>query len=119
VGGDWAAALIYARQACVAFDRGSVPFPYLAPWYRIESLLHAGFQAEAQAAFERIGARLAANRRTRIGYLRALAALEQARAETELATAHLQEAAVVAAEIGLLGQLQQINAALDELRAAG
>ncbi|MFL5665948.1 MAG: hypothetical protein ACJ8BW_32065, partial [Ktedonobacteraceae bacterium] len=56
-------------------------------------------------------------RRQRLPYLRALATLTQWDGETREALASLQEAAVLAHEIGLPGELWQIEVALGEVYA--
>jgi len=63
---------------------------------------------------QRFGASLSTNRRHRLPYLRALATQAQWDGETREAIAYLQEAAILANEIGLPGELWQIQVALGE-----
>jgi hypothetical protein len=64
---------------------------------------------------QRLGARINSNRRQRLPYLRSLATLAQWDGETREAIASLQEAAILANEIGLPGELWQIEVALGEV----
>jgi len=66
----------------------------------------------------RLGAGSRTNRRQRLPYLRALATLAEFDGETREALASLQEAAVLANEIGLPGELCQIEVALGEVYAS-
>jgi tetratricopeptide (TPR) repeat protein len=67
---------------------------------------------------QRLGVRIRTNRRQRLPYLRALATLAQWDGETREALASLQEAAVLANEIGQPGELWQIEVALGEVYAS-
>ena len=66
----------------------------------------------------RFGACIGTSRRYRIPYLRALAVLAQFHGEIEQPTQYLQEAARLAEEIGLPGELWSIQAALGEIYLA-
>jgi hypothetical protein len=67
---------------------------------------------------QRLGVRIRTNRRQRLPYLLALATLAQWDGETREVLASLQEAAVLAHEIGLPGELWQIEVALGEVYAS-
>jgi hypothetical protein len=75
-------------------------------------LLRGGDAALAREGVRRLGEDIGANRRFRIPYLRALAALAQWDGATEQATRALEEAQALAAQIGLPGEQWQIAALL-------
>ncbi len=77
--------------------------------------MRAGERERAAEDVQRFGERIGTSRRCRIVYLRSLAVLAQDRGEIVEAIEHLQEAARLAEEIGLPGELWSILAALGEL----
>ena len=84
----------------------------LQRWYEIEALLRAGEVEQAVEYVQRLGKAIGTSRRHRISYLRSLAVLAQHQSQPDKAIAHLQEAAQLAEEIGLPGELWLIEAAL-------
>jgi hypothetical protein len=87
----------------------------LARWHETEALLRVGSADQAREGVRLFGERVGNKQRYRIPYLRALAVLAQWDGDTEQAIAHLQEAAQLAEEIGLPGELWQLLVALGEL----
>lgn len=91
-----------------------IPSMNLTLWYETEALVRAGEIERATEDVRRYGERIGTSRRYRISHLRALAVLEQYRGETGVAIRCLQ-AATLAEEIGLPGELWPIQAALGDL----
>jgi uncharacterized membrane-anchored protein len=85
------------------------------PWYMVETLVRAGEVEHAREEVDGYGEHLGSSLRYRIPYLRALTVLAESQGEIEQATRHLQEAAQLAEEIGLPGELWSIQAALGEV----
>jgi len=81
----------------------------------IAALLHGGDGNVAREQLERFGEAVGENRRLRLAYLRALAVLRKWEGDSAAALEHLQEARELAEEIGLPGELWQIEASLGEL----
>jgi tetratricopeptide (TPR) repeat protein len=111
----WGEAHAYAVQA--VDNRLHSPFLYmgLTRWYETEALVRAGEVERAVEDVQRFETYFGKSRRHRIPYLRSLAVLAQYRNEIEQAIEHLQEAAALAEEIGLPGELWLIWAALGDL----
>jgi DNA-binding SARP family transcriptional activator len=118
--GDWKGAYTYALEAvAVRKDiEASLPFIDFLRYVEIEALLRGGEEGRAREEVQRLGAGIRTTRRQRLPYLRALATLAQWDGETREALASLQEAAVLANEIGLPGELWQIEVALGEVYAS-
>jgi tetratricopeptide (TPR) repeat protein len=118
--GDWKSAYTYALEAvAVRKDtKTSLLFIDFLRNFETEALLRGGEEESARKEVRRLGARIRTTRRQRLPYLRALATLAQWDGETREALASLQEAAVLAHEIGLPGELWQIEVALGELYAS-
>lgn len=110
--GDWGEAYTYAVQALN--NRGTALYPLkgLTHWYETEALVRAGDIERAEEDVRHFGERIGKSRRYRIPHLRSLAVLAQFRGRTAQAILHLQEAATLAEEIGLPGELWSISAAL-------
>ena len=81
-------------------------------------MARAGEIERAIEEVERYGECIGTSRRYRIPYLRALAVLAQYRDELDKSTKCLREAATLAGEIGLPGELWSIQAALGNLYMA-
>ncbi len=81
----------------------------------VEALLRGGSEHPAREQLERFGGAVGENRRLRLAYLRALAVLRRWEGDGAAALEHLQEARELAGEIGLPGELWQIEASLGEL----
>jgi tetratricopeptide (TPR) repeat protein len=121
VAGQWGQAHTYAMQAMTlrgSLDRAMILLDF-SPQYETEALLRAGEERQARAEVQRLGERLGPNRRFRIPYLRSLAVLAAWEGEREQAIDHLQEAAGLAADLGLPGEQWQIQAALGSLYEGG
>jgi tetratricopeptide (TPR) repeat protein len=115
--GDWKTAYIYALET-VAIRKDietSLLFIDFIRYYETEALLRGGDEEWAREDVQELGARITTNRRQRLPYLRAMATLAQWDGEAREALAFLQEAAALANEIGLPGELWQIEVALGEV----
>ncbi len=115
---EWSAARTWALQALQA--RGdalskAVLIIELHRWWETEALLRGGDEEQAEEDVRRFGQNIGLNHRYRIPYLRSLAMLEQWHQKPDQAITYLNEAATLAEEIGLPGELWQIQAALGEL----
>ncbi|MBW7885803.1 MAG: hypothetical protein H3C34_24865, partial [Caldilineaceae bacterium] len=114
LGEEWTAAHAYAQQALATHDDTCQPGA-LIRLYEIEALVHAGALDVAAGAVARLEAVTRDNSRYRVAYLRAAGALARARrtdAARREAVAYLAEAAQLATEIGLPGELWAIHAEL-------
>lgn len=114
----WAEAYAWARKALETRNTSLDFHAGLTFWYEVEALLRAGEIALAKEEVRRFGERIGRNRRYRLPYLRALAALDVAQGEGQeerAAITHLEEANSLAEEIGLPGEQWQILAALGKL----
>jgi tetratricopeptide (TPR) repeat protein len=114
--GDWKNAHAYALETVAVRNsiETSLLFIDFIRYYETEALLQGGDEAWAREDMQRFGASISTNRRHRLPYLRALATQAQWDGETREAIASLQEAAMLANEIGLPGELWQIQMALGE-----
>ncbi|HEY3109054.1 MAG TPA: hypothetical protein VGL23_09895, partial [Chloroflexota bacterium] len=110
--GAWTEAHIAARRALEARSRHPAVYTGLARWCETEALVRAGEVALAADDLRRFEERIGPNRRYRVAYLRALAVLAEARGERAEAVERLEGARDLAEEIGLPGELRQIEAAL-------
>jgi hypothetical protein len=118
--GDWKSAYTYALEA-VAVRKDIETWLLsidLIRYFETEALLRGGDEESAREDVQRLGARISTNRRQRLLYLRALPTLAEFDGETREALASFQEAAVLANEIGLPGELWQIAVALGEVYAS-
>jgi tetratricopeptide (TPR) repeat protein len=116
--GDWKSAYAYALETVAVRNdiETSLLFIDFIRYHETEALLRGGDEARAREDVQRFGASISANRRQRLPYLRALATLAQWDGETREALASLQEAGrILANEIGLPGELWQIQVALGEV----
>jgi len=104
---DWAAALEQARQAIRHRGYGVLPMGH-SLWPEIKALVRAGERDLAARDVDHFAASVGEFRRYRVYELRARAALAGDDAHTKLT--HLREAAALAEEIGLPGELWQIYA---------
>jgi predicted ATPase len=114
--GDWKTAYTYALETvAVRKDmEASLLFIDFTRYYETEALLRGGDEEWAREDVQRLGAHINSNRRLRLAYLRARATLAEFDGETSETLESLQEAAVLANEIGLPGELWQIEVALGE-----
>ncbi len=120
--GDWeeghAEALLAARLRDEAPIQGSGA---LHRHLEDEALLRGGSEYLAREQIKRfgeaVGEAVGENRRLRLAYGRALAVMRRWEGDGRAAIEHLQEARGLAGEIGLPGELWQIEASLGELHA--
>jgi tetratricopeptide (TPR) repeat protein len=115
--GDWKNAHAYAVETVAVRNsiETSLLFIDFIRYHETEALLQGGDEAWAREDVQRFGASISTNRRHRLPYLRALATQAQWDGETREAIAYLEEAALLANEIGLPGELWQIQVALGEV----
>jgi hypothetical protein len=115
--GEWQSAYAHLQPLQqMALDR---PIPYtmlLTLPLLMEAMVRAGHTDEAAAFVHDLGEHVYGSPRSRVSYLQALVVLERWRGEAERANAHLCEAAALAEDIGLPGELRQIRAAQGELQ---
>jgi tetratricopeptide (TPR) repeat protein len=112
--GDWEVAAMWAREAMQLRHDAPVPLVLLDfhRYHEIEALLRVGDHEPARRDVEEFGERVGANRRFRLPYLRCRALLAVWDGETAHALALLNEALMLAQEIGLPGEEWQIVAEL-------
>ena len=112
--GQWEAAYRYAVKAIAVRKSSDVALLILdfSRQYETEALLRGGDESQARAEVQRLGEHLGNYQRFRLPYLRSMARLSAWNGHSEQAIGHLCEAAQVAADIGLPGELWQIQALL-------
>jgi tetratricopeptide (TPR) repeat protein len=113
--GEWASAHLYAQQAATVTDDQILSYTELPYWSVTEALLHAGDVAQTREHLRRLDARNRDGLRDRIQYLRASAALARWEGHHEQACSFLEEARVLAEEIGLADERWQIQVLLADL----
>ena len=115
--GDWKTAYTYALETVAIREdiNDSMFFIDFTRYYETEALLRGGDGEWAREDVQRLGRHITTNRRQRLDYLRALATLAQWDGDAREALASLQEAAMLAKEIGLPDELWQIEVALGEV----
>ena len=113
--GVWSDAHRYARQASTVEGYNVAPYAGFPRWFITEALLRGGDVALAEEYLDHLGQRDGDGRRDRIEYRRAYAGLARWQGRLGQALSHLEEARVLAEEIGLPGELWQIQAALADL----
>lgn len=114
VEGQWQQAHTYALKAAAARDP-TILFGGVARWYEIAALLWGGSADQAREEVCRFGKGMNNNGRAAVYYLRSRAVLALFQGEIGAAIAHLQEAARVAEEVGLPGELWSIGVELGEI----
>ena len=114
--GDWKNAHAYALETVAVRNtiETSLLFIDFMRYHETQALLQGGDEAWAREDVQRFGASLSSNRRHRLPYLRARATQAEFDGETREAIVYLQEAAALAREIGLPGELWQIQGALGD-----
>ena len=112
--GQWETAYRYAVKAIAVRKSSDVALLILdfSRQYETEALLRGGDESQARAEVQRLGEHLGNYQRFRLPYLRSMARLSAWNGHSEQAIGHLCEAAQVAADIGLPGELWQIQALL-------
>jgi tetratricopeptide (TPR) repeat protein len=113
--GAWDVAHAYAQQALRARERSLYFYTGLTLWCKVEALVREGQGERAEEEARRFGDRIGDNSRYRIAYLRSQAVLAQSRGACDEACASLEAANVLARNIGLPGEIWQIQAALADL----
>ena len=113
--GEWTDAHRYARQASTVEGYNVLSYAGIPQWFVTEALLRGGDVTLAQEHLGRLGTRNGDGRRGRIQYLQAYAGLARWEGHREQALSSLEEARVLAEEIGLPGELWHVQAALGEL----
>ncbi|HEX6551976.1 MAG TPA: AAA family ATPase [Ktedonobacteraceae bacterium] len=114
VAGQWEQAYSYALKVISVrkrFERVLIMWEFY-PHYETEALLRGGDERQAREVVQRHGERPGPNLRYRLPYLRSLAVLAAWEGHSEQAIDHLQQAAGLAAKIGLPAEQWQIQAAL-------
>ena len=112
---EWADAQHYARQAAtVAGDHGLL-YVEIPHWSVMEALLRGGDAVRAQEHLGRLNAHNGDGARDRVPYLRADAKLALWEGRQEQARSRLEEARILADEIGLADERWQIQVALGDL----
>jgi DNA-binding SARP family transcriptional activator len=114
---DHEAAHRYALDSVRIRDAAPAHLMWLdfARYHETEALLRGGDEELARENTKRFGERVEGNRRFRLVHQRMLAVLAEWGGRTREALAHLQQASILAKEIGLPGELWQIWAAMGEL----
>jgi hypothetical protein len=112
--GEWEAAYQFALKAIALRMRADASLIMLDFYrqYETEALLRKGDERQARTAVQRLGESLGTNQRFRLPYLRSLAVLAEWEGQSEQAISHLDEAAEIAADLGLPGEEWQIQARL-------
>ncbi len=113
--GKWATALRYARQAAMAADDYVLSYAEIPHWSVTEALLRGGDVARTREHLGRLDARNGDGRADRVQYLRAYAELARWEGHREQALSSLEEARVLAEEIGLADEQWQVQVALADL----
>ena len=119
--GDPEGAHPYASEAAKVRAATSSELVWRDLWrhHEVGALLWGGDEGLAREEVARLGGRLGENRRFRLVYLRMLAVLHRWRGDAEGTIEHLREAEALAREIGLPGELWQIQCTLGELHEEG
>jgi tetratricopeptide (TPR) repeat protein len=111
---DWEAAYTHARRAHEAGTSFDV-FDGLYLHHGIEALLRGGAERRARKGVSGFADRARSNERDRMAYLRCLAMLSEFEGDTQRALDRLRGAEALAEEIGLPGELWQIQCKIGEL----
>jgi DNA-binding SARP family transcriptional activator len=113
--GEWAEAQRYAQQAATVAGNDGRLYVEIPHWCVTEALLRGKDAAKAREHFGRLDAHQGDGQRDRVQYLRTSAELAQGEGHQEQAHFHLEEARVLAEEIGLAEERWQIQVALADL----
>jgi DNA-binding SARP family transcriptional activator len=115
--GDWETARRYALEAVAMREAAptSLMLVDFTRHYETEALLRGGEERLVHENVRILGERVGQNRRFRLVHLRMLAVVSQWKGKSEEVIGHLQEAQILAEQIGLPGELWQIQADLGEL----
>ena len=115
--GDWETARRYALQAVAMREAAptSLMLVDFTRHYETEALLRGGEERLVHENVRILGERVGQNRRFRLVHLRMLAVVSRWNGKRDEAIAHLREAQILAEQIGLPGELWQIQTDLGEL----
>jgi DNA-binding SARP family transcriptional activator len=113
--GEWAEAQRYAQQAAAVAGNDEGVYVEIPHRSVTEMLLRGGEAMRAREQLDRLNAHQGDGQRDRVQYLRASAELAQWEGHQDLAHSHLEEACVLAKEIGLFDERWQIQVALGDL----
>ncbi|MDQ2902017.1 MAG: AAA family ATPase [Chloroflexota bacterium] len=115
---EWDDAHHYARQAATVADDQGISYAELPHWSVTKALLHAGDVVQTREHLRRLDARSGDGLRDRVQYLRACAELARWEGQHALARSSLEEACVLAEEIGLAEERWQLPVVLADLYQA-
>lgn len=113
--GEWTNAHFYARQAATGADNQVLSYTELPHWSVTEVLLHAGDIVQTREHLRRLDAHKGDGLRDRVQYLRAYAELARWEGHHDQARSSLEEARVLAEEIGLADERWQVQVLLADL----
>jgi len=113
--GERADAQRYAKQATMVAGEHGLVYVEIPHWSVTEALLHGGDAVGAKAHLARLNTHNGDGQRDRVQYLWASAELAVWEGYPEQARSHLEEARVLAEEIGLADERWQIQVALGDL----
>ncbi len=113
--GAWADAQRYARRATAGVGEHVLIYTEIPHWSVTEALLQGGDAVRAQEHLARLNTYNGDGQRDRVVYLRASAELARWGGYREQAHSHLEEARVLAEEIGLAEERWQIQETLGDL----
>ena len=111
---NWEEAYAYAlraREVGTFFSRVDLLYLY----HQVEVLLRGGDERSAREELHRFAEHAEVNERNRISYLRSVAVLSDFEGDQERAIDHLHEAHTLAQEIGLPGELWQIQGRIGDI----
>ena len=111
---DWEGAYAHIRRAHQVGTSFDV-FDGLYLHYGVEALLRGGSERSAREEADRFAERAEENERDRMAYLRCLALLGEFEGDTQRTLDRLRGAEALAEEIGLPGELWQIQCKIGEL----
>ncbi len=116
--GEWADAERYARQATRGAGEHELVYIEIPHWCVTEALLRGGDAVRAKAHLAHLNAHTGDGRRDRVPYLWACARLAAWEGRSEQARSSLEEARVLAEEIGLSDERWQLQVTLGDLDLA-
>ena len=112
---EWADAQHYAQQAATVAGNNGLLYVEIPHWCVTKALLHGGDAAKVREYLGHLSARNGDGQRDRVQYLRARAELAEWEGRREQARSSLEEARVLAEEIGLADERWQVQVALGDL----
>ncbi len=112
---EWADAERYARQAAMVVGEHELVYVEIPHWCIMETLLRGGDAVRAQEYLTQLNVHNGDGRRDRVQYLWTSAELAGWEGRQEQARSLLEEACVLAKEIGLSDELWQIQVVLGDL----